>query len=363
MVCVLVGCLVALSLTVYFLPKEPRLSSQDHDRGATFKPASTTPQYVMLAFDGSKSLDLWQQTRDFAAAMNASGTPVHFTYFINAVYFMTRDQANIYQGPHQPRGFTPIGFSDSRADVVARIRQVNAAIAEGHEIGSHAVGHFSGANWSVADWRQEFNAFNNILFYQADTLLPPPAFSSASARQGTTRLALTPSLIHGFRAPELGVSPALYPTLKEFGFTYDVSGVGEATAWPTKDAYGIWHIPLATIELGPNKTPVLAMDYNLWAVQTQNKNILHRGTSEWEAAKKEVVDAFMAYFYLNYKGNRAPVVMGNHFSQWNDGLYWEAMKDFARRVCGLPETHCTTYSDYVRYLDTLPPGVASSTKP
>src|ERR1700759_2357249 len=42
------------------------------------------PQFVVLAFDGSKSLGMWQETRKFAKDMTAAGKPVKFTYFINA---------------------------------------------------------------------------------------------------------------------------------------------------------------------------------------------------------------------------------------------------------------------------------------
>ena len=46
------------------------------------------------------------------------------------------------------------------------------------------------------------------------------------------------------------------------------------------------------------------------------------------------------------------MVIDNHFSQWNDGIYWEAMKEFARKVCDLPNVRCSTFSDLVKYMET-----------
>ena len=41
------------------------------------------PQYVLLAFDGSKSLPFWEESRDFAREND-----IKFTYFISGVYFL-----------------------------------------------------------------------------------------------------------------------------------------------------------------------------------------------------------------------------------------------------------------------------------
>jgi hypothetical protein len=43
-------------------------------------------QFVLLSFDGSESLSMWQN-RDFASKMNRDGKPLNFTYFISSVYF------------------------------------------------------------------------------------------------------------------------------------------------------------------------------------------------------------------------------------------------------------------------------------
>ena len=58
----------------------------------------------------------------------------------------------------------------------------------------------------------------------------------------------------------------------------------------------------------------------------------------------------MRYFKVNYLGNRAPIDIGHHFSMWNGGIYWRAIKRFAKKVCHLPEVICGTYTDLAEFL-------------
>lgn len=94
------------------------------------------------------------------------------------------------------------------------------------------------------------------------------------------------------------------------------------------------------------------MDYNHYVAQTQAKNTYKKGSTEWEFARKEVFDAYMDYFQKEYTGNKSPVHIGHHFSMWNDAVYWEAMKDFAREVCGQENVVCTNYSKLVDHLES-----------
>jgi len=56
-------------------------------------------------------------------------------------------------------------------------------------------------------------------------------------------------------------------------------------------------------------------------------------------------------FKHNYFGNRAPLDIGHHFSQWNGGTYWKALKRFAKTVCHQPEVRCVTYTELMNYLE------------
>ena len=173
------------------------------------------------------------------------------------------------------------------------------------------------------------------------------------------------SKIIGFRAPELGVNNALYKVLSEKKYVYDTSGARMPTKYPMKDKDGIWHIGLGIIKtknlrlglsgnINQNKSSyVLSMDYNFWMIQSKVKNVAKKGTSLWDNFYKEVKDSYLDYFNKNYEGNHAPVVIGQHFSLWNDGVYYEALKSFAEDVCGKQDVKCVTFREYVDYLNSV----------
>ncbi len=304
------------------------------------------PQYVVMAFDGSYSLEMWQNTLDFAQQMDAENKPVHFTYFLSGVYFLNWRKSDRYLPPIKPAGTSLIGFADSNRDVEKRVAFVNRAISEGHEIGSHANGHFDGSAWSEKDWQQEFSQFDNLIFNLAQNNdVDPPD-------RARYTINLSKKDLVGFRAPDLGKDAALYAVLQKNGYRYDTSGVGKAGAWPKKDAYGIWRFPVAQVSYGTTTSTILAMDYNFYFKQSGAKDTAKRGDENWDKFYKETYSSYLKYFNSNYSGARAPVFIGSHFSEWNDGVYWEAMKNFASEVCGKAEVRCVSYKELMEYLES-----------
>lgn len=303
--------------------------------------STTTPQFVLLSFDGSKSLDMWRETREFTKQMNEKGKPLHFTYFINSIYLLPEKNKDVYVSPYGQKGDSRIGFAKDEEDVVLRVQEIKNAFDEGHEIASHSAGHFMGGSWSEEEWKKEFSSFENLIVdvpkNNPDVKIPDISFLKNN--------------IVGFRAPELSTNDALYKTLAGFRFTYDSSGVSFPDIQPKKDIHGIWHIPLNTISVGKEKKPAISMDYSLWMLQSGGKEEVKKGTELWNTYFNDVKYSYLEYFNRNYKHKRAPVVIGNHFSLWNDGVYWEAMKSFAEDVCGKPEVRCVTFGEYVHYLN------------
>lgn len=313
--------------------------------------SSTPPQFVVLSFDGSRSINFWKASRQFSRDMAVKGIPVKFTYFVSGVYFLSNDNKNVYYGPGKPQGESAIGFATTTADVAARVAQVNGAIAEGHEIGSHANGHFDGTRWSFEDWKSELTSFENILFHIPENNPGMPA---------NERLTLGENDITGFRAPLLGINSELFRSLADMKYSYDASGVSIGHAWPKKDRNGIWEFPLSTIHIERGNGETISMDYSIFEKQSYAQNIAKRGTPLWDQFYQEVHDAYLGYFADHYSTNHAPVFIGNHFSQWNDGLYWQAMQDFAAEVCGKPEVKCVTFRELAKYLNSLPPGTVQT---
>lgn len=279
------------------------------------------PQFVLLSFDGSRSLNMWKETRDFARKMKSEKKLVNFTYFVSGVYFLPYKDRMNYRPPKLAAGSSLIGFGDSDEEVKKRVDEVNQAKAEGHEIGSHLGGHFKGSEWSEKDWLQEMNEFRRLV----------------------------PSQVSGLRTPLLSRNDFLFSAEAKIGLRYDSSEVGKLGEWPVQNKYGVWEIPLATIGFGQGQS--ISMDYNFFIRQTGAKDVAKKGSKQWANLYQETYSALLGYFDKNYSGNRAPVVIGNHFSTWNDGVYWEAMKSMAAEVCGRPEVRCATFSELVEYLD------------
>lgn len=293
------------------------------------------PQFVVLSFDGSKSLDMWKQTTDFAHQLTAQGKPLHFTYFISGVYFLTSKTKNQYLPPQHATGTSAIGYGASDADITARVAAINQAIADGNEIGSHANGHFDGTHWTKAEWLSELSQFDHLTKQAGKLELPNNAYT-------------------GFRAPELGRSLIMTDALKELGYRYDGSNVGKPDQWPSKYPNGLWSIPLAKITFGTTTSPILSMDYNFYMKQSKAKDTAKKGSAEWQLFYDQMMASYRQYFNTNYQGTRAPVIIGHHFSLWNDGVYWDVMKDFATEVCGKPEVHCVTFSELIAWLERQP---------
>ncbi len=308
--------------------------------------STTNTQYVVLAFDGSRSISMWQETRAFAKQMIAEGKPLHFTYFINTAYLVAPKNKNVYHPPEHATGTSAIGFADSEKDVANRLEQMNAALTEGHELGCHLTGHYNGSTWTAADWKQEFNSFFDIVT-NVGTI-------NHLEKEPLTRrtLELPADGIVGFRAPELGVNKDLWPVLKEHHFQYDTSLTAKPGIWPTKLASGLWELPLTRIAFaGSSTSSLLSMDYNFYFKQSHALETATRGTPLWDQYYAEVMRSYRDYFKQSYTGNHAPIFIGHHFSLWNDGVYWEAMKTFASEVCGLPDVRCVSYKEVMQQLD------------
>lgn len=58
-----------------------------------------------------------------------------------------------------------------------------------------------------------------------------------------------------------------------------------------------------------------------------------------------------------YNGNRAPLVIANHFNDWNGNAFNPAAADFMTEVCAHPDTYCATYSDVTAWMQLQDPAL------
>ena len=293
------------------------------------------PQFVAIAFDNCTELERWREWRDFAAAQEAIGKPARFTFFVSGINYLANANRAIYQPPHEPRGASRINFGGTAEDVRARVALINELQAQGHEVGSHAVGHFDGRAWSASDWAREFHMYDEL-------------FRNAAPNNGLAAGGFDFPLakIVGFRAPYLAAGGGLYAHLRGSRFRYDTSGVAEAHSWPQKRD-GIWRFNLASIRLAGAGRRTLSMDYNFLVAHSFGLND-RRNAARY---RDQMLQSYLDYFRTNYSGNRAPLHIGHHFSDYQGGAYREALKTFARMVCGLPEVRCATYTELADFMD------------
>ena len=288
-------------------------------------------QVVLISFDAAREISQWQRSRALAKRTGA-----HFTYFLSCVFLLSPETRQDYAGPGKAAGKSNVGFAASKQDVADRLEQVRLAAAEGHDIGSHACGHFDGKAWSKADWLAEFGSVRRI-------------FENAYAINGIAEPAGWHDFAHhalvGFRAPYLSTNKALYEALPQAGFQYDASGVSNGPVVPPT-VNGTTRFALPLIPEGPRAKPVVAMDYNLY--------VRHSGGTEKPAMAGEFTErayqAFQAAFETQYDGKRLPLELGFHFTLMNDGAYWNALERFAGEVCVKADVECISFRDYVARL-------------
>jgi peptidoglycan/xylan/chitin deacetylase (PgdA/CDA1 family) len=298
------------------------------------------PQFVVMAFDNCTELERWRDLTEFAADMNKSGERLHFTFFVSGTNLIADASRMLCRGPRQRRGYSSINFGGAADDVAKRVDFMNALHSAGHEIASHAVGHLNGATWSSDEWRQELRAYSDVI-------------DKVAAHNGlpeTTRLMFDARRVQGFRAPYLAAGSGLYGALKASGFRYDASRVSPADAWPEK-VDGLWRFNLAPLKISGSRRATLSMDFNFFVAQSRARN----EPSQQDRYGEQMLATYLDYFKTSYTGNRAPLHIGHHFASMQGGVYHEALKTFARMVCGLPEVRCISYEKLADVMDKLAP--------
>ncbi len=290
--------------------------------------AGKPKQLVVISFDGAHDNRLW----DRSLALGRK-TGAHFTFFLSCTFLMSPAERAAYQGPHQKKARSNTGFAQSSEEVRTRLGNIWQARLEGHEMGSHACGHFDGKDWSKADWAQEFADFDT-------TLLNAWKENGAAESQPSGWADFVDNDIKGFRAPYLSVGEGLIPALRAGRFRYDASMVSLGPQLPKIEG-GLVRFALPRIAEGPAERPVIAMDYNLFVRHSKAQETPeHAG----EFAARSLA-AFRNAFEKQYLGDRIPLQIGFHFVEMNGGAYWSALEDFATETCGLPEVACVSYGE------------------
>ncbi|WP_237048117.1 polysaccharide deacetylase [Lentzea guizhouensis] len=316
-------------------PEQLRKQPWMHRLGQGEKP----PQFVLFSFDGAVSKQHWDKVLPLTRQTGA-----HVTGLLSGVYLLADQDKTQYQPPAGlKRGRSDIDFGGSRQDIAARIEYLNQVVDEGHEIGTHYNGHFcSGGSqpsvdkWDNKAWNQELDQFRLIV---------------DKARAAGFKLAA--DAVRGGRTPCLeGNWDEAFPAMAAHGLVYDTSQVALGVQWPYVHN-GLYEFPMPEVRVPALGKQVVMMDFNLWYSLNGAKDEPARAGEFTQI----VVDTYRSVYRAALNGNRAPLVIGNHFNEWNGSAFSTAMEQFLGEVCGKPETVCATYTEVIQWMQLQDPAV------
>ncbi|MFF7642892.1 hypothetical protein [Streptomyces canus] len=309
------------------------------------KPGEKPPQFVVFSWDGGLQGDdhLFSHYRELSKKYNA-----HMTFFLTGIYLLPKDKRTFYSPPMHKPGVAAISYPTDE-HIRTTLEQLGKAWKDGNEIGSHFNGHFcdakGGGDWSTEEWKSEIGQFYSLVEnWKTNTGysdLPPLPFDAKRE-------------ITGGRAPCLQGQKNLLPAAKSFGWRYDASSAGDFQIWPTQKN-GVWDFPLQMLPYEGGKYQGLSMDFNY--LYNQSKGETDGDPSKYAQWRTETFQSYLAGFNRVYYGSRAPLFIGNHFENWNDGIYMKAVDDVVKNVCVRKEVRCVSFRELADWMDAQKPEV------
>ncbi|MBP2320889.1 hypothetical protein JOF56_001274 [Kibdelosporangium banguiense] len=311
-------------------PAAIQAAPQDWNR--KLGPGERPPQFVLFSYDGAGSHDQWTRLLELSGRTGA-----RFTAFLSGVYLLADDQKKQYTAPGHAAGQSSISFGGSQDDVRTRIADLNAAQQRGIEIATHYNGHYCTDKWTTQQWQLELQQFSRFI-----------------DQAGVQGLQVEAGAVKGGRTPCLeGKFDAVFAAMISRGMTYDSSQVSDGMLWPAQDK-GIWEFSLPMVRMpAVGNKKVTMTDYSLWEALNHSKD----DKSKRDEFARATLEVYRAAYDAVLRGNRAPLVIGNHFNDWAGGGFGVAGEQFMGEVCGKPETVCTTFSEVIKWMERQDPAV------
>ena len=97
------------------------------------------------------------------------------------------------------------------------------------------------------------------------------------------------------------------------------------------------------------------MDYNILA--NQSKNSTNGMPSRYPGWRTQATEAYIAGFDRAYETNRAPFFIGNHFEEWNGGIYMDAVEEALKHIADKPDVRLVSFRQFADWLDVQDPAV------
>ncbi|MFC9462975.1 hypothetical protein, partial [Streptomyces sp. NPDC056983] len=320
-------------------PKQP-------EAPVPLEPGQQPPQFVIFSWDGAGEVGKGFFPR-FLELAESHGA--HMTFFLSGLYLLPESKKRLYDPPNNPVGASDIGYLTD-AHLKETLKYVRQAWMDGHEIGTHFNGHFcagsgSVANWTPAQWRSEIE--------QASSFVKTWRTNTGWHEDDPLPFDYDTEIIGG-RTPCLLGRDNLLPTARELGWRYDASSPGGVQRWPEK-RQGLWDLPLQGIPFPGHTFEVLSMDYNILANQSKNST---RGPSyNYAGWRTQATESYLAGFKRTYETNRAPLFIGNHFEDWNGGIYMDAVEAAFKEIAVKKDVRLVSFRQFVDWLDVQDPNV------
>ncbi|MEU4212801.1 hypothetical protein AB0F13_22865 [Streptomyces sp. NPDC026206] len=340
-------------------PVKPRLigdgSTADYGRQPNqppkpvpLEPGEKPPQFVIFSWDGAGEVGngLFPRFRKLARDHG-----VRMTFFLSGVYLVPESKKRLYDPPNNPVGASDIGYLTD-GHIRETLRQMRAAWLEGHEVGTHFNGHFcsgsgSVAHWTPKEWEYEIEqAVSFVSRWRTHT-----GFTDLDPLPFDYRKELV-----GGRTPCLLGQDNLLPTAAKLGWRYDASSAGGLQVWPRKK-HGLWDLPLQQMPFPGHSFEVLSMDYNILA--NQSKNTTRGPSHHYSSWRRQATESYIAGFDRAYETNRAPFFVGNHFEEWNGGIYMDAVEEAIKYIADdkRKDVRPVSFRQFVDWLDVQSPAV------
>ncbi|MET9917284.1 hypothetical protein ABZZ04_09390 [Streptomyces sp. NPDC006435] len=306
-------------------------------------PGQKPPQFVVFSWDGAgeDSQKLFSHFREVGKKYHAN-----MTYFLSGVYLLPEDKRELYDPPKHNAGSSDIGFNDTEG-IRNTIAQVRGAWEDGDEIGTHFNGHFCGpeggvGTWSVEQWKSEIS--------QAKSFVKSWKSNAPGLEEEKPLPFDYDKELVGGRTPCLEGQKNMVAAARTMGFRYDSSGVNNQV-WP-KRKDGVWDLSMQLVPVPGREFETLSMDYNFMFNQS--------GTTQGDPDQHEywgnqMRDGLLQAFDRSYDGNRAPLIIGNHFESWNGGTYMRAVEETIATVCTKEEVRCVSFRQLADWLDAQDP--------
>ncbi|MFI8262982.1 MULTISPECIES: hypothetical protein [unclassified Streptomyces] len=313
-------------------------------RPVPLQPGETPPQFVVFSWDGAGEIGnglfprFLKLAKDHGAAM---------TFFLSGLYLLPESKKDLYKPPNNPVGASDIGYlkDENVRNTLGCVRQ---AWLDGHEVGTHFNGHFCGgsgsvAHWTADDWQSEIDqAVSFVTGWRTNT-----GFTDLEPLPFDYRKELV-----GGRTPCLLGQDSLLPVAQKLGWRYDASSPGGVQVWPTKKS-GVWDLPLQSMPFPGHSFEVLSMDYNILA--NQSKNTTRGMPSNYPAWRTQATASYLGGFRRAYETNRAPMFIGNHFEEWNGGIYMDAVEEALKGMSDKKDVRLVSFRQFTDWIDVQDP--------